>query len=57
MTVRSYDLHREHRDVPSELTRLRTQFDLSWAQEAQLLAWLGLWMGYGCLNSAAAPAT
>lgn len=40
--VRSYDLSHEQRDTASELARLRAQFDLSWAQEAQLLGWLGL---------------
>lgn len=51
----SYLLEQEHRDLESELQRLRAQALLSWRQEARLLGWLGLRDGMTVLEMGSGP--
>lgn len=51
----SYKADEEHRDLDSELARLKAQLDLSWKQELRLLRWLGLQDGMTILEVGCGP--
>lgn len=51
----SYRADQEHRDLESEVERLRAQALLSWRQEARLLGWLGLRDGMTVLDLGSGP--
>lgn len=55
MSQGSYTATNEHRDLASELARLQSQVELSWAREARLLDWIGLRDGMRVLDLGCGP--